>query len=356
MTTEIFFEAHAPKIIIPQDMSSDGGGGYLLLDTGYLVVKGRMGGAGMSWDVSFRDVNAGLPLTVGDMYTFGEQALYLIQPFNIELAVQMKGEGEDHGLRAANDVDVDVGSERPSEGESDADMTVEVAIKPEIRGELDALKLSRLLELVTVVSATLNKDNCLAAVSLADKAVYNPNQPSRPITSRLLPSALALSSNDHNLQISDIVSAFREVAVPHPNPNQEVSTINPRHITMAVKMRIPLFAFDLTYDLDKGRHLVLSMHTFEMQMVSRLHDMQVLLDLSELSMQDSFRSKNQRDLVRTPLGSKQLIHVSYTTIPSTLSPLYRNHASEVREALVMISSICYFIHFHSILTLLFFFP
>jgi hypothetical protein len=50
--TEIFFEAHAPKIIIPQEMSSDGG--YLLLDTGYLVVKGRMGGAGMSWDISLR--------------------------------------------------------------------------------------------------------------------------------------------------------------------------------------------------------------------------------------------------------------------------------------------------------------
>jgi hypothetical protein len=52
VSTEIFFEAHAPKIIIPQEMSSDGG--YLLLDTGYLVVKGRMGGAGMSWDISLR--------------------------------------------------------------------------------------------------------------------------------------------------------------------------------------------------------------------------------------------------------------------------------------------------------------
>lgn len=51
-STEIFFEMHAPKIIIPQEMSSDGG--YLLLDTGYLVVKGRMGGEGMSWDISLR--------------------------------------------------------------------------------------------------------------------------------------------------------------------------------------------------------------------------------------------------------------------------------------------------------------
>ena len=43
MDLEIIFEAHAPKILIPQDSSSDRDistdRGYLLLDTGYLVVK-----------------------------------------------------------------------------------------------------------------------------------------------------------------------------------------------------------------------------------------------------------------------------------------------------------------------------
>ena len=34
---EVILEAHAPKIIIPQDSSSDKG--YCLLDTGYLAVK-----------------------------------------------------------------------------------------------------------------------------------------------------------------------------------------------------------------------------------------------------------------------------------------------------------------------------
>jgi hypothetical protein len=34
---EVIFEAHAPKIIIPQDSSSDQG--FFLLDTGYLAVK-----------------------------------------------------------------------------------------------------------------------------------------------------------------------------------------------------------------------------------------------------------------------------------------------------------------------------
>jgi hypothetical protein len=47
---------------------------------------------------------------------------------------------------------------------------------------------------------------------------------------------------------------------------------------------------------------VLAVQTLEMQMVNRAHDMRILFDLNELSMQDSFRSNDQKDLIRTPLG------------------------------------------------------
>jgi hypothetical protein len=57
--------------------------------------------------------------------------------------------------------------------------------------------------------------------------------------------------------------------------------------------------------------------------------LQVLFDLSELSIQDSLRSEAQRDLARTPIGEKRLIHISYTTISSALSPLYKKHATEI---------------------------
>jgi hypothetical protein len=33
----------------------------------------------MSWDISLKDVNAGMPRTVQDMYAFKEQSLYLIK-------------------------------------------------------------------------------------------------------------------------------------------------------------------------------------------------------------------------------------------------------------------------------------
>ena len=44
-----------------------------------LLPQGFLGPTGMSWDVSLRDVNAGMPRTVQDMYGFKEQALYLIK-------------------------------------------------------------------------------------------------------------------------------------------------------------------------------------------------------------------------------------------------------------------------------------
>ena len=56
---------------------------------------------------------------------------------------------------------------------SAADMTVDIAIKPEVRGELDASKLSRLLEILPVISATFARASCLASVAHADIALLH---------------------------------------------------------------------------------------------------------------------------------------------------------------------------------------
>jgi hypothetical protein len=150
-------------------------------------------------------VNAGLPLTVKDMYILGEGSLYLIKPFNIELAVKMKGKD----LKAADENEI-----KPQRDEN-ADMIVDISIKPEIRGELDALKLSRLLQLINVVSATMNTSDCLASVSSADGAVGNYY---RPLACK--PSLLPLSESDHNLQISDLVNALHLHEAQADVPNQ----------------------------------------------------------------------------------------------------------------------------------------
>ena len=61
-----------------------------------------------------------------------------------------------------------------TEDRSSADMTVDVDVNPEVRGELDAAKLSRLLQLFPVITGTFARVNCLAAVAAADRVVYPP--------------------------------------------------------------------------------------------------------------------------------------------------------------------------------------
>lgn len=76
---DLVLEAHAPKIIIPEDSSSDKG--YLLLDCGYLAVNGFVGAKGLSMRVALSDVNAGLPIAVKSLYSLEteKQSLYLIK-------------------------------------------------------------------------------------------------------------------------------------------------------------------------------------------------------------------------------------------------------------------------------------
>lgn len=73
---QVVFEASAPKIIIPESNEDKG---YVLLDCGYLEVKGFLGSTGMSMNLNLTQVSVGMPLTVRDMYKFGEKALYLIK-------------------------------------------------------------------------------------------------------------------------------------------------------------------------------------------------------------------------------------------------------------------------------------
>jgi hypothetical protein len=269
-------------------------------------------------------------------------------------------------------------------------MTVEVTVKPEIRGELDASKLARLLQVLPVISSTFSRASCLASVSLANKAIYPPphshsNRLSAHLTSPpkisrsvfespdiMLKGDSGIGSDDEildgfltppespppprrkkavsekeagtnckdgeelqlNFTILDDLKAFLEESetpdiIEKEEDRTPIVVEDPMHISMTVNVKIPEVALNLTYDVSKGRQLVLAVRTLEIQVLFRLHDMQILFDLSELSIQDSLRSEAQRDLARTPRGEKSLIHVSYACMYSPLSPLYRSHATEV---------------------------
>lgn len=141
-----------------------------------------------------------------------------------------------------------------------ANMTVEVIIEPGMRGELDPLKLTRLMQMIPVVTETFSQPNCLAAVSEGDLAVYG----------TLLPVELP-PINDEN----ERPSLVNIVGILTEKPG--VMVVDPYTVTMLVSIRIAEVALDLLYDVKKGRHLELALRALEMQIIMRPHDMQVRL-------------------------------------------------------------------------------
>ena len=170
---------------------------------------------------------------------------------------------------------------------SSADMSIDVSISPELRGELDASKLGRLLQLIPVVTSTLNKDECLSAVVAADIAVFGTHLP-------LKPSAI-IQLHQKPLLFPDLVSSLMKKQAKTKEGGEENDFWNGEDgdadvdllddvekdtdvlkVRMRISMRIPEVALDLTYDVQRSRHLVLAMHALEMQMVFRQMDMQVI--------------------------------------------------------------------------------
>ncbi len=62
-TVEIIVEVHAPKILVPEDNTANQG--YLLLDAGYLSLKGVILPEGMTWNISLTNINASMPILSG---------------------------------------------------------------------------------------------------------------------------------------------------------------------------------------------------------------------------------------------------------------------------------------------------
>ena len=158
---------------------------------------------------------------------------------------------------------------------SAANMTIDVTIEPGMRGELDPSKLSRLLQLIPTVSATFSQENCLAAVTAADIAVYG--------------SLLPREGLGVTLEMSDIVSGIvrvkRQKEMDDSKDTEDLKAAERSAVAamstaaavvnMLVTIKIPEVALDLTYDPVRSRNLVLAVTTLEMQIIFRQADMQV---------------------------------------------------------------------------------
>jgi hypothetical protein len=158
---------------------------------------------------------------------------------------------------------------------SAANMTIDVTIEPGMRGELDPSKLSRLLQLIPTVSATFSQENCLAAVTAADIAVYGSLLPREGL-------GVALEMSDI---VSGIVRVKRQKEMDASKDAEDLKAAERSAVAamstaaavvnMLVTIKIPEVALDLTYDPVRSRNLVLAVTTLEMQIIFRQADMQV---------------------------------------------------------------------------------
>lgn len=277
---EVIFKAHAPKIIIPEDCSSDSG--YLLLDTGFLDVRVISDKGGISCNINLSSINAGLPLSVHDMYLLNDQSLHLIKPFDIVMNVQ----------------NID---------QSLADMTMDIEIKPELKGELSAVKLSRLLHVLGEISQSFSKPANIISLS---QSFTN-----QKINERSLHS---------HTNLQEIIEAIET-----SNDSDNLINIDPNQVGLKINVKMPIIILELTYDTLNSNHLVFEVKALELNILIRPYDLQIEIDLNEFNIKDSKRALSQQYLAKTPNDCENLIHISYLSVNNSLSPLFKQHSSEI---------------------------
>lgn len=277
---DVTFEAEAPKLIFPEDSSIERG--YVLLDTGYLAVKGYLGPAGMWWDVSLKAINAGMPRRVKEMYLFRQQLLYLIKPYNLTISAQ-------------NIV------------KSTADMTCSIEVDPGIQGELDASKLARLLLCIQIVSNTF-----LTAMRGEDPAVMR--------GAAMSPRCVSGTGDTGDTLVQSSATTVQQ---------KGGGDVDPLHRTLDVRLHVPEVALDLQYDVHRRQHLILTVNSLKGHLIMRPYDMQLDFDLNTVAIEDSQRNLSQRDLVRTPVSDRVLVRMTIAWMYSRKSPLFRTDGTEV---------------------------
>eukprot|EP01033_Poteriospumella_lacustris_P006747 gene6747-4866_t len=319
----VTIKVHGPKIIIPEDSARDLG--CLLLDCGYIELVSVLNSSGMTCDLKINAVNAGLPLTINDVYCLKGSSLYLIKPFDVALMAQ----------------NID---------QSEADMTVSMSLSPGVNGELDRNKLARLLRITNGMTDVLSPKAALFGDE-ANHAGFGGDSKMISGVSRhtsgvelagmtpagldaLSPTVSRKDGEDSNGSTKAGASLSMAATIaPFPViPSPFADTKDPETVEMKIKVSIVSVSLDLMYDnAEYKEHIVFMIKGLELEMLNRPFDRQINFVLSDLSVQDSWRCDSQRYVAWTPQsGDTNLITVSYLSVSTPESPLYTTHGSELR--------------------------
>jgi len=228
-----------------------------------------------------------------------------------------------------------------------ANSVVNIEIKPEIRGEIDCIKLSRLLKAIDQISIMCSKlptppvQNVVQ--ELFDGVVHEiimTSNSNKPVPNLHNPRAQQISSSSPPPQLSSSSTSTTSSPIPPSTPMHTFSSpridqqaqehIDPTVTTLRVDLLIPMIALDLTYNVEKGHHIVLEIDSLYSTLSARCYDRSMGFDLKSISMKDSFRHDGQKYLMRTPQECcDKLVHISHVSVKDRRSPLYVEHATYI---------------------------
>jgi hypothetical protein len=347
----VVFEADAPKIIIPDNCSNDEG--FLYLDAGKLSVRGRMRGPeGMEWHVLMTSINAYMSDTLEGSSlarrSMGTPDSWGLKAFQEEQEKRRRRQLSTPRARKTSSGDASIASAGLfSDGHTaylikpfnlqvdvqnldkkDANLTVSVVIDPGLRGDLDELMLSRVLNMSTLVSSTFKREKkVMEKVQTVRRNSLQKLRASEVVAAR---AKLRKANSTWN---TGMISDSNDEKPPNtPTKRLARGILDPDRYDVLVYVVIKEITLDLQYDMVNCEHIVLSAAELAMDIKTRIHDTQMFFTMNALSIQDTNRSSHQQDLAwsRPVDGKPNLINISYCSLDSARSSLYEGYGKEIK--------------------------
>lgn len=137
-----------------------------------------------------------------------------------------------------------------------------------------------------------------------------------------------------------LIAALDVISTPHSITSPADGTAkrkdeeqDPASINVDINVRLPEVALNLNYDPPGTNHQSLAVRKVGVRVMVRPHDLQVLCELGEIALQDTWRCEEQKYLLHTPTDHPCMVSIAFKSIKNRKSPIFRNHAKEFSVAI-----------------------
>jgi hypothetical protein len=282
---EIIIDIDAPKIIIPEGKGRCSS--YIVLDSGYLSIRGSLNQSGMAMQIALRQVNISMPDTSKQQLT----SSYLITPFDFNINIESKDE--------VNPV-----------------VYVDMNIFPGLAADLDAIKLVRIVQVILLLLESLNTSS-LDPVKEEEED---------------FPNFTPLAVDFDTAAMDDDISRIKKQDI------LESTWVGKKHMTdySALKARVKFALTELKMNLyiSEDHNMELILKDVFVTVLQRAGDTSIDTVVASLVINNSKRTADHPSILLAKpdesSSSDKLLSVVYRIISSKESPFYRGNSAELQ--------------------------